>query len=402
MLANLNLFMKKQCSLCLILCFFSLTILAQNKLPVINANSVQSYIIEKGQDILDWYLSPEAKPDIYKLSKSLEATQMAFFTDIDSVKIELNPGEQFDFIVLLNGKDSCYNRFIHAAPITKYLNLQPATHDTILFELIGRGNINIPVVLNRQDSLNLMFDSNTSGLTLKEEAIIEKTKLLNGQKGNEEYNFRELPTNNTFQMGDLIWEGLPIYSTKLSGHGTDGRFGWDILDGRIIEIDYEQERFIVHSALPNIPKGYSKFTMTFTQGYFYIEGDIVVNGKKIKSRFLVDSGYNRAILLDPVLMKNHGFPEDLNVYKKTELRNGGGEVFVTKIFETDKICFGRNKLKRISTQILPENLLNPAGMNAHTIGNELLKRFNMILDFQSNLIYLRPNILGDLPYTDAH
>lgn len=393
--------MKKHLFLFVLLTCFCQIIFAQKDIPVIYATSEKAQIIEGDLQPLIWYLSPEAKPDIYEVSKSLNTTLVSLITDIDSIKVELKPGEQFDFIVLLNGKDSCHNRIVYAAPILKYLNLNPVTHDTILFELTGKGTILIPIVLNQKDSLKLMFDSNTSRLTLKEDAIIEKTNLLENQKDMATYNFRKLPSKNTLRMGNLTWEDLPVFSTKLSGHGTDGRFGWDLFNGRIVEIDYEKEQFIVHSSLSKIPKGYAKFDMTFTRGYFHIEGEILVNGKKIKTCFLMDTGYNRALLLDPVLMEKQGFPKDIEVYKTNELRNGGGEVFITKIFEADKICFEGMALKNIPTQILPENLPNPSGMNTHTIGNESLKRFNTILDFQNNLIYLKLNSLKNLPYTDA-
>ena len=395
-----SIFMNK---ITLICAFFNLVVFVvngQTEIPIIKANSEKAVLIEGKLSPLTWYLSPEAKPDIYHLSKSLNSETVTLKTDVDSISVMLKPGEQFDFIVLLNDKDSCHNRFIHKSPITKFSELNPPVRDTIHFELTERHSVKIPVLLNGKDSLNLMFDSNTSRLTLKEDAIIEKTDLLANQKGNEHYDFRRLPSENSLQIGNLTWENQQIFPTKLSGHGTDGRFGWDLFDGRIVEIDYENELFIVHSSLTEIPKGFSKFDMTFTRGYFHIEGEIVVAGKKIKTKFLVDSGYNRAILLDPILMKKQGFPDEIEVFKTNELRNGQGRVFKVRIFNSDKICFDGMVLKKVPTQILPEELPNPSGMLTHTLGNELLKRFNMILDFQNNHIYLKLNNLKKHNYTD--
>jgi hypothetical protein len=392
--------MQKHLFLLLLLTLFFSQISAQENLPIIHAKSPKTTLIEDGLPPLSWYLSPEAKPDEYYLSKSLNTKEIALLTDMDSIRVMLNPGKQFDFIVLLNGKDTCYNRFIYKAPITKYFSKRPITHDTIPFQLTKTSNANFPVILNGKDTLILMFDSNTGQLTLKQDAIINKTSLLPKNGENDQYNFRNLPSKNTVQMGGLKWQNQQISTTRLSGHGTDGRFGWDFFDGRVIEIDYEKEVFIVHSLLPDIPEGYSEFKMTFTRDFFHIEGDLVINGKRIKSRFLVDSGYNRAILLDPNLMEMNGFPEDIEVYKTLELRNGQGEVFVTKIFKSDKIVFNQLELENIPTQILPENLPNPSGMYTHTLGNELLKRFNTIIDLQNNVMYLKLNSLKSEPYTD--
>ena len=44
---------------------------------------------------------------------------------------------------------------------------------------------------------------------------------------------------------------------------------------------------------------------------------------------------------------------------------------------------------------------NPARFKTHILGNEVIKRFNTILDFQNNYVYLKSNNLFDLPYKDA-
>ena len=76
----------------------------------------------------------------------------------------------------------------------------------------------------------------------------------------------------------------------------------------------------------------------------------------------------------------------------------GNEVpVITSNLETLKI--GRFDLKNIPVQVLGQNKpMN--GVNIHILGNEVLKRFNTILDFQKNVIYLKPNSLYDVEYTD--
>ena len=172
------------------------------------------------------------------------------------------------------------------------------------------------------------------------------------------------------------------------------------LDGRVVEIDYDKNLFIVHSSLQEIPNGYSKFDMDFDQSFFHITGNLLVNEKKISGRFLFDGGYQRSILLDPHLMKEEGYPDSLDIYKTTNLTNSQAEVFVTKIFRADVDLDGLS-LTDIPVQVMPDNLENPAGFHTHFFGNELLKRFNTILDLQNHLIYLKPNSLWEAGYVDA-
>ncbi len=78
--------------------------IAQTKLPVIRANS-KTVDIQDGKNLNKgyWTISPEINPDIYMTS----AKEVTFFTDISSISFKINPkvGE-YNFIILLNGKDS--------------------------------------------------------------------------------------------------------------------------------------------------------------------------------------------------------------------------------------------------------------------------------------------------------
>ena len=86
------------------------TMLAQNlfaqqkNLPIIKANSIMVDI--KDDDVLEkeaWRIVPEEELDVYTTS----ARKVTFYTDIDSISFDVNPKvETYDFIILLNGKDT--------------------------------------------------------------------------------------------------------------------------------------------------------------------------------------------------------------------------------------------------------------------------------------------------------
>ena len=79
---------------------------------------------------------------------------MKFKTDIDSLSFKIKPGQKKDFIVLFNGKGSCFTRI--QSPKTKNLSkLSPETHDSIPF-FINKYNTNfLKVVFEGTDSLIL-------------------------------------------------------------------------------------------------------------------------------------------------------------------------------------------------------------------------------------------------------
>lgn len=362
-------------------------LVAQKKLPVVKANSKKAFFIEGEAERDDWSVSPETKLDIHTISKITKPQWIWFYTDVDSIKVKIKPKENFDFIVLLNNKDTCYTR-IESLPIKNYSSQRPVTHDTIQFILTEFNNIKIKAILNRVDTLNLKFDSGTMGLLLTNDAIKQKTHLSKISKA-----------DNTLQVGNLTWDSLRVYPVELSGQGTDGRFGWDLFDGKIVEIDYDKNIFIVHTQLPVINKTYSKFDMEYTHTLFCIQGELEIRNRKYKNRFLFDNGYQRTIMLDTLLMNEQNYPKDQEVIKKVIMRNGQGKEIPVITVNNERFNLGKEILYNIPVQLMAT--ANPARFKTHILGNEVLKRFNTILDFQKNAVYLKRNSLMDQPYTDA-
>jgi hypothetical protein len=55
-----------------------------------------------------WRISPRLRPDVYLSSKKDSA--VVFYTDCDSISCVVNPAAPFDFVILLNGRDSAFTR----------------------------------------------------------------------------------------------------------------------------------------------------------------------------------------------------------------------------------------------------------------------------------------------------
>ncbi len=269
----------------------------------------------------------------------------------------------------------------------------------IPFEITEFNNIKIRTILNGTDSLDLKFDSGTTGLLLTHTAIQEKTHLLDdGSENTPTQNYVRLKSLATLQIGIRTWDSLEIYPVLLSGQETDGRFGWDLFKNSIVRIDYDKMEMIIQDTLPDV-SAYTKSKLTETNTLLCLEGKISIKNKDYKGRFLFDTGYQKAVLLDSVLMAEQAFPKDLRVIKQNQLRNGAGELFVTKVVELPQLTIGGQVLFDVPVQLL--NKTNPAGFKTHILGNELLKRFNTVLDLKQGYIYFQRNSLFNKPYSDA-
>jgi hypothetical protein len=95
--------------------FLVQSIFAQSKLPTIKATSKNVAINDGGYlDKNAWTLSPEIKPDIFTADRTRKTKWVTFYTDMDSIKVKVKPGTKYNFIVLLNGKYSCYAQIASA------------------------------------------------------------------------------------------------------------------------------------------------------------------------------------------------------------------------------------------------------------------------------------------------
>ncbi|ULQ51749.1 S41 family peptidase [Flavihumibacter fluvii] len=93
---------------------------AQQKLPTIKATSrivdvKDGEVYQKGR----WNLSPENKPDIYFALEPVHEKKITFYTNIDSISFNIIPGRNYDFIILLNSKDTCYTQISTIRPVKK-------------------------------------------------------------------------------------------------------------------------------------------------------------------------------------------------------------------------------------------------------------------------------------------
>ena len=358
---------------------------------MIKANAKTATIQEVGQPLKKWNLSPEIKIDVFTTNKLVQPVTVKFKTDIDSISFKLKPGQQKDFIVLLNGKDSCYTR-IQSPEVKNFRRVQPEVHDTIPFAINKHNTNSIKVVLNKMDTLNLNFDSGATEVVLIEEALKNKVK-----SKLDLYN-----TLHDIKVGSRTYQSK-VYDIQLAGHGVDGLLGWDNFDGYIVELNYDKNIMVVHSKLPKAVKqnkAVDKFKMKYFNQVFYIEGRITQGRKTLKDWFMFDTGYQKTAVLDNDLLNKSKFPVAEMAVIRTDTLLGimkNKIPVVTSKLESLKI--GKHELKNVPAQILTTN--KPVrGANVHILGSDVLKRFNTFFDFQENVVYLLPNQLYEADYIE--
>lgn len=279
-------------------------------------------------------------------------------------------------------------------------NITPSS-DTLNFHITAANNIVFQAVLEGTDTLDLFFDSGGSNIVLSHSAIKEKTTLLDGKRNRKykEENYVPLKGSYSLQLGNSTFDKLTIYPVGLIPQEADGHFGWNLFKDKIVELDYENKRMIIHSTFSGELDSYSKLEIEYINTLFCIKGSVQVGDNSYSNRYLFDLGFQRAVVMDKDLRSTSHFPDTLPVIKESVLRNSAGTKFVNRVVQVDNICFGESCTNQVPVQLL--STPNPARFETHILGGELLKRFNTVLDFQNGYVYMKPNSLMTLPYKDA-
>lgn len=93
------------------ICLFSISVFAQNKMNIIPASD-KMVSIQEGDEIYknSWTISPDLKPDVYYTK--CKNCKVTFLTDQAQYSVNVKSGKSYDFIILLNGKDTAWTRIV--------------------------------------------------------------------------------------------------------------------------------------------------------------------------------------------------------------------------------------------------------------------------------------------------
>ena len=274
-----------------------------------------------------------------------------------------------------------------------------AQQSSIPFQLTEYNNLSVQGVVNKKDTVHLMFHTAETGLTLTEEAVkrlssirIDGADTAKSWGGNGVSHYSK---NNSLQIGDLHWDSVLVWMDQNSGQHTDGKFGPDLFAGKVIGIDFDAGMITVHAGLPAGIDAWQKLKLQKEPGSLYIEATCVVNGVSIAHRFLIHSGYAGSLLLDDQFVADNHLDTLLKVIGVKELKDSYGHVVKTK-----KVLLPGFNMGVAGLSNVPAGFFEGAigRQKKSVLGGDILKRFNWIIDAKREYIYMRPSHLQSSPY----
>lgn len=403
--------MKSSITFVLILLTLTQTVSCQSAKPSLNANS-QVISVKEGDYLFknSWGASSEVKLDTYVSNKFTGTREITFYSDIDSLTIKAEPNKAYDFVILLNGKDKAHTQirtYVNEEPTNKVFDyyrkdgLENTTSDTLQFTLGEKNRIHLKGKINNSEPVDFIFDTGAGTNVVRTATIGDKVNLkidgITQNNGADGVTTKEKSSGNTFEIENLIWEDARVVSIDYKKPSFDAVLGWGAFKFKVLEIDYENKIMVSHKNL-KIPNEYAKLPMQMNGGTPYIEVSLFTDGKESKSWFSVDTGFNKSVLVSEKFTKENGLLNNAEILKTSTYQGSAGIPRKKLDILLSKIKIGPYEIYHFPISITDKD---PEGVEDNDyLGGELLKRFNVILDFKNNFIYFKPNRLIHLPFED--
>lgn len=272
----------------------------------------------------------------------------------------------------------------------------------IPFRITSYNNLSVPAILNGRDSLNLMFHTAANALTLTEETIKRLNDLnFNGVDTVKSWggsdNESRFSKNNTLQIGALKWEGQSIWENKNSGQETDGKFGTDLFENKVIELDFDQNIIRISDNLPSKIKKYEKLKLTFENDCMFVEGKLKIADSTLSNKFLIHSGYAGAVLFDDKFVAENKLDQKLKIIDEKQLKDSYGNILKTQKAILPLLTIGNINLPNVPVAFFTGGI---GRQKMSILGGDVLKRFNLIIDAKRTFVYLKVNKLKALSYSN--
>jgi len=193
---------------------------------------------------------------------------------------------------------------------------------TIPFRITKHNNIIVKTLVNKKDSLDLMFQ-----IAMKDYSISPERKR---KADHIIFNKEEISDHNTVEIGKIIQKNVRFFDNQLTGHEADGKIGTGIFDGKAFKIDYDNNQFVMYDKMPDL-KEYQPLNIILDHDRFYLAGDNIIDGnQQQEAYFVLQSGFSGAILYSNEFAEEKHLDKKLKVTGEKTLKNSEGKTLTTK------------------------------------------------------------------------
>ncbi len=275
---------------------------------------------------------------------------------------------------------------------------------TIPFYVTAYNNIVIKAVLNNQDTVDLMLHTASSDVTITEAAFVKlKTIKFGGTADSVKSwgganNASDFSKNNSLKIGNRSWREITVWKDQNSGQETDGKFGLNLFENKVVSVDFNKSRLAITTQLPGEVKDYERFQLVVRGDELFIKALCQTKNGFYTNDFLLHSGYGGDILLDDKFVSDTKIDQQITITGEKKLQDAYGNVLTTKKGSLPLFKIGKQQLADVPVGFFTGAI---GQQKMSIIGGDILKRFNWIIDAKREFIYFKPNHLFKSRFSKA-
>ena len=267
------------------------------------------------------------------------------------------------------------------------------------------GVVVIQAVLDGQpDTLQFILDTGSAGISLDTNTCIRlgikllpTDRIVRGVGGSKTVSFA---MHRTLQLPGLTVDSLDFHVndyqliSQVYGLQVDGIMGYSVLSRYIVQVNYDDETISIYSKGKfNYPKG--GFLLRPSLTLIPIVSAQLRNGKgQCNNRYFFDTGAGMCLLLSKQFVKDSAVLSSRKRQKKviqTEAQGLGGKMNMD-ITTIQEFKLGNYSFRNVPVYLFDDvsNITSYPFLGG-MVGNDLLRRFNILLNYGRKEIYLMPN-----------
>ena len=271
---------------------------------------------------------------------------------------------------------------------------------TIPFEF-QKTHFFIKVTTAKSDTLHFIFDTGSTGTTIDsltaEKAGVDKlnrsTVFVDSYAGTKR---QIMAIGQQLKIKDLELKDIGLVFNDLSwlsetvGRKVDGIIGYDVLSRYVTQLDFDHKNIILFDQISAVDTtGYTGIPFEFKRGVMIPRFPVTIalaNGSSYTGQVMFDTGNAYPLLVNSSFSNFHKL--NTSIGKTYSSNVNGAKALVGTI---KSLSFSGFDLGKMDVRLMVDDKAAPSATSLGGMGIEIIKRFNVILDYTNKKLYFKPN-----------
>ena len=193
--------------------------------------------------------------------------------------------------------------------------------------------------------------------------------------------------------GDVVFGRQRVivsHSEQTQGFPSDGIIGWSLFGHHAVELDYDRKRVVLHPPATFTPDSlWRALPLTLKRNIPWIAASVDVSGAgPVPIQCYIDFASGEAVEL--LVRPDAKFPIPKTLERKYLGTGLSGDVY-GGAGRVASLTIGSHVFHDVTAVFPPAEVRSKQGKADAIIGNQALRRFNLVFDYADSTLWIRPN-----------